>query len=110
MNLFGEVIAAYMEEPPLIAEWDRLTHCPNVLVLPFFIADGLHSYQDIPVLLGIEEEGQPRGQPARNLSGGIPIPRAGRQLYYASAIGTEPMMGGFDSRSGPRPFDAVHGS
>ena len=30
-----------------------LDSAPNVVVVPFFIADGLHSFQDIPVLLGI---------------------------------------------------------
>lgn len=83
---FGEVLAAYMEEPPLVAEWDRLTRFPNVLVLPFFIADGLHSYQDIPVRLGLEEEGSPAAS-RRN-----PHAARGRKLFYASAIGTEPMM------------------
>ena len=43
-----------MEEAPLISDWARLTTTPNVVVVPFFISDGLHSYQDIPVLLGIE--------------------------------------------------------
>ncbi len=91
MGLYGEVIAAYMEEPPLISEWDQLTRCPNVLVLPFFIADGLHSYQDIPVLLGIEEEGQPAAS-QREVFRRNPYDARGRQLYYASAVGTEPMM------------------
>ena len=91
MNLYGEVLAAYMEEPPLVAEWDRLTRCPNVLVVPFFIADGLHSYQDIPVLLGIEEEGQPAAS-QREIFRRNPHAIRGRQLYYASAIGTEPML------------------
>jgi sirohydrochlorin cobaltochelatase len=91
MNLYGEVLAAYMEEPPLISEWDKLTHCPNVLVLPFFIADGLHSYQDIPVLLGIEEEGQPAAS-QREVFRRNPYSARGRRLFYASAIGTEPML------------------
>jgi sirohydrochlorin cobaltochelatase len=91
MGRYGEVLAAYMEEPPLVAEWDRLTRCPNVLVLPFFIADGLHSYQDIPVLLGIEEEGQPAAS-QREVFRRNPYSARGRKLYYASAIGTEPML------------------
>ncbi len=91
MNLYGEVIAAYMEEPPLVSEWDNLTRCPNVLVLPFFISDGLHSYQDIPVLLGIEEEGQPAAS-QRAVFRRNPYSARGRRLYYASAIGTEPML------------------
>src|SRR5207237_1549372 len=49
---YASVLNAYMEEPPLISDWDKLTSAPNVIVVPFFIADGLHSYEDIPVLLG----------------------------------------------------------
>lgn len=91
LGLYGEVLAAYMEEAPLIAEWDCLTRCPNVLVLPFFIADGLHSYQDIPVLLGIEEEGAPAAS-QREVFRRNPYAARGRRLYYASAVGTEPLL------------------
>ena len=54
--LYPEVLAAYMEEEPLVAKWQELTSQKYVIVVPFFISDGLHSYQDIPVLLGIEHE------------------------------------------------------
>lgn len=91
MQIYGEVLAAYMEEPPLISAWDALTRCPNVLVVPFFIADGLHSYQDIPVLLGIEEEGAPAAS-QREVFRRNPYQVRGRRLYYASAIGTHPLM------------------
>lgn len=83
---YAEVLSAYMEEPPLIAEWDRLSTQPNVVVVPFFIADGLHSFDDIPVLLGIREEGK-EAEVFQN-----PHSLRGRQLYYASSIGTEPLM------------------
>ncbi|MCB1225133.1 MAG: hypothetical protein KDK99_04915 [Verrucomicrobiales bacterium] len=88
---FAEVIDAYMEQPPLVAEWDQLTQAPNVVVVPFFIADGLHSYQDIPVLLGILEE----TSPALSQGGGFgqnPHTLRGRQLYYSGAIGTDARM------------------
>ena len=80
---FATVGNAYMEEPPLIAEWDELTNAPNVIVVPFFIADGLHSYEDIPKLLGIECTGMDvfRKNPHRV---------RGRSLYYGKAIGTDP--------------------
>ena len=92
MGRYAKVLSTYMEEPPLIAEWAALTETPNVVVVPFFISDGLHSYQDIPVLLGIESEitasaserlrqGEVFMQNPRHLHG--------RNLYYASAIGTE---------------------
>jgi len=80
---FATVANAYMEESPLIAEWDQLTSAPNVIVVPFFIADGLHSYEDIPKLLGIECTGMDvfRKNPHRV---------RGRSLYYGKAIGTDP--------------------
>ena len=80
---FATVGNAYMEEPPLIAEWDQITNAPNVIVVPFFIADGLHSYEDIPKLLGIESQGMDvfRKNPHRV---------RGRSLYYGKAIGTDP--------------------
>ncbi|HRQ90710.1 MAG TPA: CbiX/SirB N-terminal domain-containing protein, partial [Bacteroidia bacterium] len=53
---FARVLDAYMEEAPFVADWRDLADTPNVVVVPFFIADGLHSYQDIPVLLGLESE------------------------------------------------------
>jgi sirohydrochlorin cobaltochelatase len=88
---FAEVLDTYMEEAPLIAEWDQLAPTPNVIVVPFFIADGLHSYQDIPVLLGIEEEpGAAASQ--REVFRHNPHHLRGKNLYYASAIGTEPHL------------------
>jgi sirohydrochlorin cobaltochelatase len=92
-GVFAEVLNAYMEEAPLIADWDKLSTQPTAIVVPFFIADGLHSYEDIPVLLGIAE----RVTGAASLNGrevfaGNPYRLRGRTLYYASAIGTEPLF------------------
>ena len=89
---YAAVLNTYMEEPPLIADWAALTDTPNVVVVPFFISDGLHSYQDIPVLLGIEAE--PTASASERLRAGHVFSREphclrGRSLYYANAIGTE---------------------
>src|SRR6058998_2286201 len=56
LGKYASVLNVYMEEPPLVTDWKKLTSSPNVVVVPFFISDGLHSYEDIPVLLGIAEE------------------------------------------------------
>jgi sirohydrochlorin cobaltochelatase len=65
--------------------------------VPFFISDGLHSYEDIPVLLGIATE-SPGAASASCNAGGVgrasvfannPYRLRGRTLYYASSIGTE---------------------
>ena len=79
-----------MEEAPLISNWDALSTQPNVVVVPFFIADGLHSYQDIPVLLGLEHEPTAAASQREDFPQQIPGHLRGRTLYYASAIGTEP--------------------
>src|SRR4030095_10162617 len=49
----SEVLNVYMEEQPLVSAWRKLTKTRNVVVVPFFISDGLHSYEDIPRLIGI---------------------------------------------------------
>jgi sirohydrochlorin cobaltochelatase len=91
---YAEVLNVYMEEPPLVSEWPALTTTPNVIVVPFFIADGLHSYEDIPKLLGIVG-----AESAENMPGdsgtvfrGNPYRLHGRLLFYAPSIGTDPRM------------------
>lgn len=92
-GLYAEVRSAYMEEEPLIAKWDEYSTQPNVVVVPFFISDGLHSYEDIPVLLGLASE-----SPGAASAGGKevfarnPYHLRRRTLFYASAIGTEPLF------------------
>lgn len=85
---FAEVLDAYMEEAPFVADWHKLSMAPNVVVVPFFISDGLHSYQDIPVLLGMEAQ---TGAAAseREVFRHNPHHLHGRRLFYSSAIGTE---------------------
>ena len=89
LGRYASVQNAYMEEAPLISDWARLTTTLNVVVVPFFISDGLHSYQDIPVLLGIEPEVTAAAS-QREIFRHNPHHLHGRTLYYASAIGTEP--------------------
>ncbi len=88
---FAQILDAYMEEPPFIADWREMTDATNVVVVPFFIADGLHSFQDIPVLLGIESE--PTAAASQlSVFRENPIERDGRRLFYSRAIGTAPQM------------------
>lgn len=91
LGLYADVQSSYMEEAPLISDWATLASQPNVVVVPFFIADGLHSYEDIPVLLGIASE-SPGAASARQASifAGNPYSLRGKTLFYASSIGTEP--------------------
>jgi len=94
LGQYATVLNVYMEEFPLVSDWTVLTSSPNVVVVPFFISDGLHSYEDIPVLLGIAEE-RSTSSPKRT---GDEVFRRGpyqidnRSLFYASSIGTDPRV------------------
>ena len=96
---FAGVLNVYMEEPPLVSEWRKLTNTRNVVVVPFFISDGLHSYEDIPRLIGIVvaggiDRGRPGSAPPATARGEIfrhnPYQIDGRSLFYAPSIGTDP--------------------
>lgn len=93
LGRFGEVRNAYMEEEPLIANWHEAAAFPNVIVVPFFISDGLHSYEDIPVLLGIADASPGAASTSgKEVFRRNPYHLRGHTLYYASAIGTEPLF------------------
>jgi sirohydrochlorin cobaltochelatase len=88
---YALVTDAYMEEQPFIADWDKMADTSNVVVVPFFISDGLHSFQDIPVLLGLEKEVGPAASQT-DVFRNNPNRLRNKNLYYSSAIGTEPLM------------------
>jgi sirohydrochlorin cobaltochelatase len=117
LGKYAVVLNVYMEEPPLVSDWQKLTRTPNVVVVPFFISDGLHSYEDIPVLLGIpschpeRSEAKSKDLAAKPLgsftgsldsarndveSSGSEVFRRNpykvdrRSLFYAPSIGTDP--------------------
>ena len=87
---YAAVHGVFMEEEPRIDRCYELAQTKNVVVVPFFISDGMHAREDIPVLLGETQrtvaqrlaEGRP---PWRN-----PTERQGKRVWYASAVGTEP--------------------
>jgi sirohydrochlorin cobaltochelatase len=91
-GLYAGVHAIYLEESPRIADCYALAETKNLVVVPFFISDGLHTQEDIPVKLGEAERtvrqrlaaGQP---PWRN-----PTEKNGRLVWYAPAVGSEPLM------------------
>ena len=60
-------------------------------MIPFFISDGLHSYQDIPVLLGIRKDVGPAASQSEVFNQN-PHHLLGKNLYYGSAIGNDPRM------------------
>lgn len=91
-NLFAEVQPCFMEESPRIADIPKLAVAKNIVVVPFFISDGLHVTEDIPVLLG-----EPEAVVQKRLSAGQPTwrnptERNGKLIWYAPAVGSDPGM------------------
>ena len=89
-GIYTNVHAIFLEEAPRIPECYALAQTKNMVVVPFFISDGLHTQEDIPVLLGETKknigERLAAGQPVwRN-----PMERNGKLVWYSPAVGTEP--------------------
>jgi sirohydrochlorin cobaltochelatase len=91
LNRYANVLNVYMEEAPLVADWRKLTNTPNVIAVPFFISDGLHSYEDIPRLLGITQKSSAtsRSTAGDEVFRHNPYTIDDRSLFYAPAIGTD---------------------
>jgi sirohydrochlorin cobaltochelatase len=92
MNRYAGVHAVFMEESPRIADCYQLARTKNLVVVPFFISDGLHVRDDIPVMLGeakpVVEQRLAAGQSAwRN-----PTEKNGRLVWYSPAVGSDPRL------------------
>ena len=91
-GIFADVHAIFMMEPPLIGECYRIAATKNLVVVPFFISDGQHVTEDIPVMLG-----QPEREVRDRRSAGLttwrnPTERKGRRVWYTASVGTEPLV------------------
>lgn len=90
--VYAAVHPVFMEEDPRIADCYKLAHTKNIVMVPFFISDGLHSHEEIPVMLGeserVVQERYRRQQPTwRN-----PTEKHGKHVWYSASIGTEPLL------------------
>ncbi len=91
-GIYAEVHATFMEEAPRIGEIYGIAKSRNIVMVPFFISDGLHSFEDIPVMLGeparVVQERLRSGQPTwRN-----PTEKQGKLVWYSASIGNEPRI------------------
>ncbi len=91
-RIYAEVGAVFMEEAPFIKGCHETVKTKNIIIVPFFISDGLHAVEDIPVLLGepghVVKERLAAGQPTwRN-----PTERSGKLIWYSPSVGTEPLL------------------
>lgn len=91
-NLYAQVFAVFMEEEPRVGDCYQLAEMKNLVMTPFFISDGLHSFEDIPVMLGapksVVRERLRQGQATwRN-----PTEHQGKRLWYTASVGSEALI------------------
>lgn len=74
---FAQVEALFLDEEPKVNEWESRFSCKNVVMVPFFTAEGWHTQETIPEDLG--------------LSGEITVfPE--HTVYYGKPVGTHPLV------------------
>jgi sirohydrochlorin cobaltochelatase len=90
MGIYADAHAIFLEEAPRISDCYSLARTKNLVIVPFFISDGLHTQEDIPTLLG-----ETKKNIAQRLAAGQPVwrnpmERDGKLVWYSPAVGTEP--------------------
>jgi sirohydrochlorin cobaltochelatase len=78
MNVASEVAALYLDDTPAIADVYDLTSAPNLIVVPYFLANGSHTTIDVPRELGLDERRRTEGMVIK-----------GRRVYYTQPVGVE---------------------
>jgi len=81
---FDEVMAVFMDEDPEVDDVATLFSTDDVVVVPLFIADGFHTQEDIPEDVGLTDDYREGYD--------VPAEVGGRRIWYAGAVGTEPLM------------------
>jgi sirohydrochlorin cobaltochelatase len=89
---YPEVHALFMEEEPRISDLFRLVNATNVVVVPFFISDGLHAREDVPVLMGEDPAAVQQRLRAGEPTWVNPTERASKRIWYSKSIGTAPLV------------------
>ena len=92
MNLYAAVHAIFLEESPRIGECYALAQTKSMIVVPFFISDGPHTREDIPVLLGEAKPAVGQRLAAGQAAWRNPTEKHGRLVWYSPAVGTEPQI------------------
>lgn len=74
-----EVVAVYLDDEPAIASVYHNTSSPNIIALPYFLAEGSHVTGDVPRALGISG-----GRAAESVNG--------RKVFYCEPVGADELI------------------
>ncbi|UTF53015.1 CbiX/SirB N-terminal domain-containing protein [Natronosalvus rutilus] len=84
MDRFDEMRALYMDEEPEVDDVTDYFESEDVVVVPLFVADGFHTQEDIPEDMGLTDD--------YRTGWDVPGIVDGQRIWYAGAVGTEPLM------------------
>ena len=87
---YAAVHAIFLEESPGIGECYRLAQTRNIVVVPFFISEGMHTREDIPRLLGESDKVVRQRRAAGKPTWRNPSEKQDKRVWLASAVGTSP--------------------
>ncbi|MGV3756242.1 MAG: CbiX/SirB N-terminal domain-containing protein, partial [Verrucomicrobiota bacterium] len=90
MGLYAGVHSIFMEEEPRIADCYTMAQTRDIVMVPFFISDGLHSYEDIPMMLGEPETLVRSRMAAGQATWQNPTEKNDKRVWYSASIGNEP--------------------
>jgi len=81
---FAAVGALFMDEAPSVEDVLDEFSADEIAVVPLFTADGFHTRDEIPELLGLTDDP----------TTGYPVPGTveDRRIWYSSAVGTDPLV------------------
>jgi sirohydrochlorin cobaltochelatase len=92
MKVYAEVYPVFMEEEPRVTDCYSMASAKNLVMVPFFISDGLHSYEDIPVMLGETRETVQERLRQHQPTWRNPTEKRGKRVWYAVSVGREPLI------------------
>lgn len=80
-RLFGRVETGFLDQAPTVGEVVRKIENPEIVLVPFFVAEGWHTQETIPDDLGLN---RPAVSPLTE--------REGRRIWYTAPVGTFPQI------------------
>ncbi|NVK17620.1 MAG: hypothetical protein HWE30_02865 [Methylocystaceae bacterium] len=89
------ILPAFIEEKPFLHGWQKRTQSPNVIVLPFMIAAGVHGAKDIPNFIGIEPGEEQAEDMRENGTPAGPFKVGDQNIWLMRAMGSHPAIADF---------------
>jgi sirohydrochlorin cobaltochelatase len=92
LGLYANVQAVFLDEDPRIPAGFQLAVTRHIVIVPFFLSNGLHVREDIPVLLGEPRRVVQQRLQARKPTWRNPTEKHRKLIWYAPSVGTDPAL------------------